>query len=1176
MPILPSNLRNRLERVVTEARDIAEAGSRAALESLAVHHYEPYAHMSPAERQLRNKLRAKARSLGDVQDRTGNLALRRLVAECAYEQWHRMLFARFLAENGLLILPSRGVSISLAEAEELASRDGVSVWEFVARCAQSMLPQIFRPEDPLLQVELAAEHQIRLRNLIDSLPAAVFTASDSLGWVYQYWQSKRKDEVNRSGDKVGADEIPAVTQLFTEPYMVQFLLHNTLGAWWAGKQLSQDDLTRATSEDELRRKIALPGVTWEYLRFVRAGSEGESPASWRIAAGTFNEWPKLAREIEVLDPCCGSGHFLVAAFHVLVPIRMAEEGLSARDAVDVVLRDNLYGLEIDNRCCQIAAFALALAAWSYPGSDGYRTLPELHVACSGLAARGKEDDWTNLAGADDRLRAGMHRLYNLFKEADTLGSLIDPGDPRQRLLFISAFEDLGPLLSRALGHEDVHLDVAQAETAIAAQGLAHAAGMLVRKYTLVATNVPYLARAKQVTVLADYCESWFPEAKGNLATSFLMRMGNWLEPGGALAVIAPQNWLFLRTQAQMRKRLLTGMTFNLLGAIGAKAFRTPLWDLKILAAVLTAVRPFPDSAISSVDASTASSVDRTAESLRGGPVGVLNQLAQLGNPDFRILLSGAMEGTLLERYAYAYHGLTTGDLPRMAICFWELPAIDLPWARFQSTVSALSCYGGREQLLRWGYGSGAIADIPGARKDGTAAWGKLGVAVSQMHSLLPTIYSGDAFDNNTAVILPNDSSHLPAIWAFCSSPQYAEQVRRIDKTLKVTNATLVNVAFDPEHWQRVANEKYPYGLPKPQSNDPTQWLFHGHPAGMVAAGPASRSPYCIADPVGTERHPSLIYRAPNTSDILQVAVARLLGYRWPAETVGDMELDEASRAWVEKCAELGKYADRDGIACMPSILGETPAHERLIELLHASGLPLDRLMEWTGGLGLEDWLRNTFFAEHCRLFRHRPFIWHIWDGRRRDGFHALVNYHRLCAPDGRGRQLLEKLTYSYLGDWLARQKDAVSRGEDGADDRLASATVLQNTLKAILVGEPPYDIFVRWKPLSRQPIGWEPDINDGVRVNIRPFMAHDLPNGVTGAGILRAKPNISWSKDRGKEPVRSKDEYPWLWGWDQTSVDFTGGPSNDGNRWNDCHYTVKLKQAARSSRGTSLGEAARP
>jgi len=150
---------------------------------------------------------------------------------------------------------------------------------------------------------------------------------------------------------------------------------------------------------------------------------------------------------------------------------------------------------------------------------------------------------------------------------------------------------------------------------------------------------------------------------------------------------------------------------------------------------------------------------------------------------------------------------------------------------------------------------------------------------------------------------------------------------------------------------------------------------------------------------------------------------------------------------------------------------------------------------------------------------------------------------------------------------ITRQKDGVKRGEGGAEDRLAAAVELQNRLKAILEGEPPFDIFVRWKPLAKHPIGWEPDINDGVRVNIRPFLASDLPGGRTGAGILRYKPNIKWTKDRGKEPERPKAEYPWFWNWDENTEDFMGGKTFDGNRWNNCHYTSRAKHAARDAAG---------
>jgi len=101
VPTLSYELRNKLERVVIDARDAAEAGARAALEALVVHHHEPYSHMNPAQCGLRNHLRARARQLGDRQYSSSRLAIEHLAGECAYEHWHRMLFARFLAENGL-------------------------------------------------------------------------------------------------------------------------------------------------------------------------------------------------------------------------------------------------------------------------------------------------------------------------------------------------------------------------------------------------------------------------------------------------------------------------------------------------------------------------------------------------------------------------------------------------------------------------------------------------------------------------------------------------------------------------------------------------------------------------------------------------------------------------------------------------------------------------------------------------------------------------------------------------------------------------------------------------------------------------------------------------------------------------------------------------------------------
>jgi hypothetical protein len=142
----------------------------------------------------------------------------------------------------------------------------------------------------------------------------------------------------------------------------------------------------------------------------------------------------------------------------------------------------------------------------------------------------------------------------------------------------------------------------------------------------------------------------------------------------------------------------------------------------------------------------------------------------------------------------------------------------------------------------------------------------------------------------------------------------------------------------------------------------------------------------------------------------------------------------------------------------------------------------------------------------------------------------------------------------------------VAAGVDGADGRLAAAEHLRAQLEKILQGEKPYDIFVRWKSLDQQPIGWEPDINDGVRLNIRPWLTATLSPGTKpkkDACILRVTPKIKYAKDRGKEPQHETEDFPWFCTWDEKTDDFAGGAEFDGARWNDPHYSLQSKLKAR-------------
>jgi hypothetical protein len=1123
MPTLSTDLRNKLERTCIAARNLAERAAKDALQSLAVAHHEPYGHMKPEQRSLRNKLRARARQLGDTQDAKGQLAINHLAQECAYEHWHRMLFARFLAENTLLIEPDMGVAVSLEECKELAKDAKTNLWALAGRYAQTMLPEVFRADDPVLQVPLAREDQLKLEELLDVLAKNTFTASDSLGWCYQFWQAERKDQINAAGNKISADELPSVTQLFTEDYMVDFLLDNTLGAWHAGKVLAANPklAENAKSEEELRKAFALPRCPWKYLRFIK-GKDGK----WTPPVGTFDGWPKTAKELKCLDPCMGSGHFVVAMFERLVALRMAEEKLDEAGAVAAVIRDNLFGLEIDPRCTQIGAFNLALAAWR---RVGHRPLPAMNLACSGLAPNTREADWLAIAGDNQKLQRGMERLFRLFQKAAVLGSLINPRAGEGDLL-VAAFHELQPLLEKVLAQEAK--DETAHEMAVTARGLAKAAEILADQFTLVATNVPYLTVSKHEDFLRDFGQRCYPDSRHDLATVFVERC---LPFALTTAFVTPQNWLFLPRYKKLRQTFLKAESWHFVCRLGPGAFETISGEVVKAALVgISHCAPSCDRFFVGIDVSEMPTAGEKATALLQEQLQKRGQAEQLRNPDARIVLQDVDTENLLMVYADSRHGLRTADGLRFLRSFWELPHFEGGWSPEQGTVEQTVDFGGREQVVLWEDGQGALrefADQGLASLQGGDAWGKQGLTVSLMGDLPVTRYAGDFFDNNCAALWPRDPNDLAAVWAFCSLPEFAEHVRVIDQQLKVTSATLLKVPFDLTYWRKVAAEKYPHGLPKPFSSDPTQWLFNGRPKG--------------------------------SDQPLHVAVARLLGYQWPRQT-GSYFPDSPALG----PDGLEKLADEDGIVCLPSVRGEEPAAERLLPLLTAAGVNPANVADLVGGVDLDDWLRNDFFEEHCKLFHDRPFVWHIWDGRKRDGFHALVNYHKLCEGKGKGRRVLESLTYAYLGEWITRQKDGVRRGEGGAEDRLAAALELQKRLIAILEGEPPFDLFVRWKPLTEQPIGWEPDINDGARVNIRPFLASDLPAGRTGAGVLRWKPNIKWTKDRGKEPERLKAEYPWFWNWDEKTQDFLGGKTFDGNRWNDCHYTNKVRQAARQETKT--------
>jgi hypothetical protein len=330
--------------------------------------------------------------------------------------------------------------------------------------------------------------------------------------------------------------------------------------------------------------------------------------------------------------------------------------------------------------------------------------------------------------------------------------------------------------------------------------------------------------------------------------------------------------------------------------------------------------------------------------------------------------------------AESYQGIVTGDLERFRLKFWELTSFDATWVPFRTTISLTGLQDGCRSVLRWEAGTGSLhryametrKQLHDMHESGNRAWLQKGIAINRMSGLQATVYYGEHFDNNVAVLIPREPAAISALLAYCVSSQFVMQVKKLDRTLKVTNKTLVKVPFDLAHWQKVAVEKYPHGLPKPFSNDSTQWLFDGHPRG--SSDPNMPNVQSALLRPGLAEHP------------LQVAVARLLGYRWPRQT-GSSFMDCPAITEPDEIDTSGLVSG-DGIVCLPSLHGEGSAAERLRALLaHVwskdwADATLRTLLvaESAKAADLDTYLADEFFDAHCKVFHQTPFILHVWDG----------------------------------------------------------------------------------------------------------------------------------------------------------------------------------------------------
>ena len=355
-----------------------------------------------------------------------------------------------------------------------------------------------------------------------------------IGWLYQYYNSEKKDEVFaalKKNVKITKDNIPAATQLFTPDWIVRYMVENSLGRLWV----------EGHPNDALKSE-------WKYY----LDEAEQEPEVQTQLAEIRKEYAAITPEkIKCIDPCSGSGHILAYMFDVLMQIYEAY-GYTTREAVRSIVENNIYGLDIDDRAAQLAYFSVMMKARQYDrrfltrkDEDGNRDVPQPHVHAivesNGLDAYALD----YFVNGEPKLKDAMNSIIKEMRDAKEYGSILNI-TPVDFAALYTRFDEVRDDIS--MSREAVLNDILP---------LVRVAEILAQKYHAVVTNPPYMGSSGMSGKLTDFVRDNYPETKADLFSVFIEKGTKMLVRNGFSSMVTMQSWMFLSSFEKMREQLLS-------------------------------------------------------------------------------------------------------------------------------------------------------------------------------------------------------------------------------------------------------------------------------------------------------------------------------------------------------------------------------------------------------------------------------------------------------------------------------------------------------------------------------------------------------------------------------------------------------------------------------------------
>mgnify|MGYP001060140300 CR=1 FL=1 len=420
-----------------------------------------------------------------------------------------------------------------------------------------IIPEMFEKisdyTELLLPDNLLEEGSV-IRKMVEDIEEADWKEEvEIIGWMYQYYISEKKDEVFatlKKNVKITKENIPAATQLFTPKWIVKYMVENSLGRLWL----------EGHPNEELQKE-------WKYY-LEEAEQEPEVEEELRkIREEHSNLTPE---DIKILDPCMGSGHILVYAFDVLYEIYKTA-GYSERGIPRMILQNNLYGLDIDDRAAQLASFALIMKARHY-NRRLFREIEREHLELNLCSIQESNtlgieeiDYFCNVNTKLDasELRSNMEYLCDTFKDAKEYGSILEVKPInfeilKDRLYEIENEYELTFADNRKIILEKLPIIIKQAE-------------IMSRKYEVCVTNPPYMGRKGMSNELAKYVDKFYPNSKTDLYSVFIEYINKKIMENSFGALITQHSWMFLNSFERLRKLVLSNRISSMIH-LGPRTF----------------------------------------------------------------------------------------------------------------------------------------------------------------------------------------------------------------------------------------------------------------------------------------------------------------------------------------------------------------------------------------------------------------------------------------------------------------------------------------------------------------------------------------------------------------------------------------------------------------------------